>query len=107
MAVPILLKFGRPIHYKMTKLKNKFLAAKIFGGLVFCANLIFGGLVFCANLISRPSCLLCKSYFCCSFRTAVPIWLKFGTPIHYEMTKRKKITGGHFVFFANLISALA
>jgi len=43
------------------------------------------------NICGWPSCFLCKSYFCCSFRTAVPILLKFGTPIHYEMTNQKKI----------------
>jgi len=59
-AVPILLKFGTPIYYKMTKRRKK------------------NGW--------RPFCYLCKSYFCCSFRTAVPILLKFGTPIYYKMT---------------------
>jgi len=47
---------------------------------------------------------LCKSHFCCSFRTAVPILLKFGTPIHHKITKRKKIFfGGHLVIITIIV----
>jgi len=42
------------------------------------------------NIFWRPSVFLCKFYFYCSFRTAVPILLKLGTPIYYKMKKTEK-----------------